>query len=91
MPRLVGVNFRPVLGQLRFQETELNTPLTFRRDPENEYDFNAIEVHSGDEMIGFIDRQTAAEYAFQLDTGATLTGYLTSKTKWGGELYLQLE
>jgi hypothetical protein len=46
------------------------SPLTLRRDPENEHDPNAIAVHTaGGAMLGFVPREVAAELAPRLDAG----------------------
>src|SRR3954447_18123966 len=43
--------------------------LTLRRDPNNEHDTNAIAVHAGEEQVGWVPRELAAELAPQLDSG----------------------
>jgi hypothetical protein len=44
-------------------------PLTLRRDPGNPHDANAIAVHAGDEQVGWVPRELAAELAAELDAG----------------------
>jgi hypothetical protein len=45
-------------------------PLDLRRDPENEYDENAIAVDArGGEQLGWVPRELAAELARELDAG----------------------
>jgi HIRAN domain len=44
-------------------------PLELRRDPANEHDPNAIQVHAGGEQIGWVPREIAAVLAPQLDAG----------------------
>jgi hypothetical protein len=45
--------------------------LELRRDPDNEYDSNAIAVHAagGGEQLGFVPREIAEELAPRLDAG----------------------
>jgi HIRAN domain len=43
--------------------------LTLRRDPGNEHDPNAIAVLAGDEQVGWVPREVAAELAGELDAG----------------------
>jgi HIRAN domain len=42
--------------------------LELRRDPDNEYDANAIQVRAGDQL-GWVPRELAEELAPQLDAG----------------------
>ncbi|HEY7632113.1 MAG TPA: HIRAN domain-containing protein [Thermoleophilaceae bacterium] len=45
-------------------------PLVLRRDPDNEYDENAIAVDArGGEQLGWVPRELAAELARELDAG----------------------
>jgi hypothetical protein len=44
-------------------------PLTLARDADNEHDPNAIAVHAGDQHVGFVPRDLAAELAPELDAG----------------------
>jgi hypothetical protein len=53
------------------EHAALGEPLTLRRDPGNEHDPNAIQVLSGDEQIGWVPRDLAAELAPELDAGRT--------------------
>src|SRR4051812_19022331 len=45
-------------------------PLELRRDPDNPHDPNAIAVHAGEEQVGWVPRELAAELAPQLDGAA---------------------
>jgi hypothetical protein len=51
------------------ERPELGAPLKLRRDPGNEHDPNAIQVLAGDEQIGWVPRELAAELAADLDGG----------------------
>jgi HIRAN domain len=44
-------------------------PLRLRRDAENPHDPNAIAVEAGDEQVGWVPRELAAELAPDLDAG----------------------
>jgi HIRAN domain len=46
------------------------SPLELRRDPDNPHDPNAIAVHAGEDQVGWVPRELAAELAPQLDAGA---------------------
>lgn len=52
-------------------------PINLRRNPENPYDANAIEVRLGDEMLGHLSKEVAAKLAPELDNG----------TEWWATLY----
>lgn len=52
---------------------EVNVKLV--RNPENEYDTNAIQVHSSNGMLGHIPREVAARLAPLMDSG---TQYVAS-------------
>ena len=45
------------------------SPLALRRDPDNPHDANAIAVFAGDEQVGWVARELAAELAPQIDAG----------------------
>jgi HIRAN domain len=49
------------------------SPLELRRDPQNPHDPNAIAVHpaGGDDQVGWVPREVAAEIAPELDAGQT--------------------
>jgi HIRAN domain-containing protein len=45
------------------------SPLVLRRDADNPHDPNAIAVHAGDEQVGWVPRELAAELAAEIDAG----------------------
>jgi len=47
--------------------------LELRRDPANEHDPNAIAVLAGDDQVGWVPRELAAELAPELDAGRPWT------------------
>jgi hypothetical protein len=69
-----GLRIAAVAGAARHHAEALDAPalgapLTLRRDPGNEHDPNAIRVLAGDEQIGWVPREVAAELAPDLDAG----------------------
>jgi hypothetical protein len=69
-----GLRIAGVAGAARhhaeaLERPELGAPLTLRRDPGNEHDPNAIQVLAGDEQIGWVPREVAAELAAEIDAG----------------------
>jgi hypothetical protein len=54
---------------LQSDEAEPGRPLELRRDPDNPHDSNAIAVYAGDEQVGWVPRELAAELAPELDAG----------------------
>lgn len=71
LPQLVGNNFRSAAERERFKLLGLGDKLTLKRDPNNEYDRNAIRViqtiDDEEYFLGFIDRENAANLAPILD------------------------
>jgi len=71
-----GLRIASVAGAARhhaeaLESAALGSPLALRRDPGNEHDPNAIQVLAGDEQIGWVPRDLAAELARELDAGRT--------------------
>ena len=69
-----GIRIAGVAGAARhhaeaLEQPALGAPLSLRRDPGNEHDPNAIQVLAGDDQIGWVPRELAAELAPQLDAG----------------------
>jgi hypothetical protein len=69
-----GLRIASVAGAARhhaeaLERPELGAPLTLRRDPGNEHDANAIQVLAGNDQIGWVPREVAAELAPDLDAG----------------------
>lgn len=80
---LAGVTFTNENGN-DIQSILSNIPdgssLDFIRDPNNPYDSNAIRVYYGNERIGYINRELAADVAPQIDTGKVLSGCVSEIT-----------
>lgn len=71
-----GLRIASVAGAARhhaeaLESAALGAPLALRRDPGNAHDPNAIQVLAGDEQIGWVPRDLAAELAPELDAGRT--------------------
>ena len=71
-PRIVvvpvaGVSFRP--EAVADQSFDPGRPLALVPEPGNEHDPNAIEVLAGQQQIGWVPRELAAELAPELDAG----------------------
>jgi HIRAN domain len=54
---------------LQSDEAEPGSRLSLRRDPDNPHDANAIAVDAGEEQVGWVPRELAAELAPELDGG----------------------
>ena len=67
---LAGVSFRPAAIRDKILRLEIEQELFLTRQPENEFDENAIQVHDADaDFLGFITRTVAEEIAPLLDAG----------------------
>lgn len=79
---LRGVNFRPAEAKAVVKLlTELDT-LSLRRDPDNQYDSNAIAVYHDEtgHFLGFVAKEDAADLAPQMDDGTAFTVTMMSRT-----------
>jgi HIRAN domain len=77
-----GLRVTGVAGAARHHDDALQSDaaapgrtLALIRDPDNEHDPDAIAVHTagGEQRLGFVPRDVAAQIAPQLDAGATWT------------------
>lgn len=66
---LAGLNFRPASAKATVAEIETGAEVTLERDPENQYDYNAVKVIAQGEWIGFIPKADNSEIASWLDAG----------------------
>ena len=99
---LVGVSFHPEyphnLWRLqRYIWTNGSLIAQFVRDPENEYDSNAVRVQVGDELIGHLTRPLALRLAPALDAGVRydvrvtkVTGNIDNLDSPGCEIYARV-
>jgi hypothetical protein len=74
---LMGVNFRGAEIRELVKALPIGTTFTLERDPENQYDANAIKViysaEDEDHFVGFVAKEVAEELAPLLDSGYTAT------------------
>src|SRR5690606_40565106 len=68
---IVGNRFRPIECQARFKALKPDEELYIVRQPDNEFDPNAIQVWTGDRQhfLGFIPKDIASFLAPHLDDG----------------------
>ena len=64
-----------------------NIPLYLERDYDNDHDANAVTAHvdtaQGREWIGYVDSDTAATIAHDMDKGAELIAYCNDRPRSG--------
>lgn len=62
----------------------LNDPIRLKPDPTNQYDPLAIEVHCGDQFLGFVPREQTPVIHYALDHELQLKSWVQEKpmTKW---------
>lgn len=78
-----GISIQSILPQLEPKDS-----LLFIRNPDNEYDSNAIEIYwNGNNHIGHINRDFAADLAPKMDNGAVLGGFVMEVTGGDGLTY----
>lgn len=57
------------------------------RDKYNAYDRNAIAVYAGNNQVGFISKELAADLAPRIDNGTVYECYVESVTGGGDKVY----
>lgn len=67
--QLMGSAFRPAEVRQHLLTLPVGTPLQLLREPENQFDANAIQVLDDAIFLGHLERQTAAELAPRMDEG----------------------
>jgi hypothetical protein len=67
--RVAGVAGAAAHHAEALEQPKLGAALTLRRDVANEHDPNAIQVLAGDEQVGWVPRELAAEIAPEIDAG----------------------
>lgn len=79
--KVVGVTYknddrtsRQAILKRMEKTTRRGDPIELRREPDNPYDKYAIAVYNKDgEQLGYINKETAREYAEYIDTGERVT------------------
>lgn len=69
LTHLVGSNFRPAECREIVKTLEEGTVLTLERDPDNQYDSNAVKVTLDGNHLGFIPKSDNADLANEMDHG----------------------
>ncbi len=64
---LVGLKFRPEEARRHFAALPNGSPLVLKREPTNPHDRNAVQVWSGDVMIGYVSGKQNAPLAMAMD------------------------
>lgn len=74
--KIVGTSFR---GN-DLTELSKEAQLTLKREPENQFDSNAIAIYSDVDHIGYIKKELAAELAPKMDKGTKITAKISEIT-----------
>ena len=69
LTELAGLSFRPKEAKEIVDTLEIGDECELVREPENQYDANAIQVHYNDTFIGFIPKADNLTIAYHMDTG----------------------
>lgn len=83
--KVVGVTFDGIQSVL--PRLHAGMPLIFIREPNNQYDRNAVAVWCGGKKIGYLSRDLAADIAPQIDAGADVEGTIEAITGGNGKTY----
>lgn len=78
---LRGVSFRPIEAKSIVTQLQSGEDLKLEREPENEYDTNAIRVihPPSSEFLGFVAKEIAADIAPLMDNGIQFTCKVTDR------------
>ncbi len=78
-----GTNRQDILEKIKTGDKTIS----LKRDPNNAYDKNAIEVHSNYGIVGFINADLAANLAGQMDSGKIVKAAVEEITGGQGGCY----
>lgn len=70
---IVGTQFRPIEAQKVYNALDAGDEITLEREPDNQYDSNAVAVYAFGVHIGYIPRTMNSELAAALDAGREFT------------------
>lgn len=70
---LAGLSFRPAEAKEAVDALNIGHDVTLERDPENEYDSNAVKVITEGVFVGFVPKADNFEIASHLDAGKPYT------------------
>lgn len=84
---VVGMHFRGSDAVQLAASLEPPTALRLQREPENEWDANAIKVFYEDTWIGYVERGQAMWISMDLDTGSTAVARVTGNEVRGKNIH----
>ena len=67
-------------------DTSPGQPLELVREPDNAHDKNAIRVHSGGKLIGYVNKQMASRLARRMDSGLELDAISLAGSRRGRDV-----
>lgn len=73
---IVGMNWRPGAREL-LDRADAGTQLTLKREPDNKYDKNAVQVWLGEHNVGYLPRTHSYLVAPRLDSGMAFDSKLS--------------
>ena len=74
-------------GQELLAALKSNQELTLKRDKQNQYDKNAVEIIANDKRIGYLPAHVAREVAPRMDNDANYKCYVSEVTGGGNKHY----
>lgn len=78
---VVGMHFRGGEAKQAAAAVPIGTVLRLVREPENQFDFNAIKVFLEDMHLGYLERGQAAWISPHMDAGIEFRCIVTDKTE----------
>lgn len=87
---IVGSSFYPGAGD-QWARMRPGQPLRAEREPNNEYDANAVAVHIFNQKLGHFPRGFAAEVAPLMDAGKALKIWKSRDPRFGGSCVTVVE
>lgn len=76
--------FKQILGEPREEGYLQLVPVSFVREPENQYDPNALKAQLGDYLVGYLRREQAEDASTALDT-AGVSEFMVAGLVRGGD------
>ena len=83
----VGMHFRGAAAVQAAAALSEGDTLDLRREPDNAYDSNAIQVYLEDLHLGYVERDQAAWIAPLIDDGGTAEATVTSLEQRGKNIH----
>lgn len=91
--KVTGVSFQNLDGSFRqeiLSQMDEKTPISLVREPENEYDPNAIVVMAGDEQVGYVGREENVMLAPLMDAGILFEAEIWELAQYKDTWYLHI-